>query len=227
MFFRDTMTKRTIGKVLGGVLAAAVLLELVYIVAARVMLKKLPEWASYDALQITYADAGSWIPGRAWVKDFVVSGHDSNIQFEVRVKEAQVEVSLLDLLSKHFHATQAVTSGVEFRMRHNVEQMAGQERRLAAFPEIRGYAEPPLYPDEPSGPAGPPEDAWLIQMENVTAQVNEVWVVEYRYAGRGMARGGFTLDPGRAFHLQPSEFVWEGGELSVGDTPVGREVTGT
>ena len=71
------MKKRTIGKVVAAVLAAAVLLELVYIVAAKVMLKKLPELASYDALQITYADAGSWIPGRAWVKDFVVSGHEN------------------------------------------------------------------------------------------------------------------------------------------------------
>lgn len=220
------MTKRTVLKAVGIVLAAVVLLELVYVVAAKVALKKLPELASYDALQITYADAGSWIPGRAWVKDFVVSGHDSNIQFEVRVKEAQVKVNLFDMVSKHFHATEAIASGVEFRMRHNVERLAGQQKRVAAFPKVRGYDEPPVYPDQPQGPPGPPEDAWLIEMENVTAQVDDVWVVEYHYAGKGTAKGGFELDPGKAFHLQPSEFVWEGGELAVGETPVAREVTG-
>lgn len=220
------MTKRTLAKILGALLATVVVLELIYVVAAKVALKKLPELASYDALQITYSDAGSWVPGRVWVKDFVVSGHDSNIQFEVRVKEAQVKVDLFALASKHFHATHAVTSGVEFRMRHNVEQLSGQEQRIAAFPKIRGYDGPPVYPAQPEGPSGPPEDAWLIQMENVTAQVEDVWVIEYHYAGKGLAKGGFTLDPGKAFHLQPSEFVWEGGELAVGETPVSTETNG-
>lgn len=220
------MTKRTIAKVTGIVLGALVLLELVYVSAAKLALKKLPELASYDALQITYSDAGSWIPGRVWVRDFVVSGHDTNIQFEVRVKEAQLTVNLLDLASKHFHATRAVTSGVEFRMRHNVERLAGQEQRIASFAEIRGYEGPPVYADKPDGPSGPPEDAWLIQMENVSAQVDDVWVVEYHYAGKGTAKGGFKLDPGKAFHLDPSEFVWEGGELAVGDTLLSRETKG-
>ncbi len=88
------MNKRTVAKVLGWVGAALVLLELIYVVAAKIALKKLPELASYEALQMTYSDAGSWFPGRAWVRDFVVSGHDYNIQFEVRVKEAQVKVDI-------------------------------------------------------------------------------------------------------------------------------------
>jgi hypothetical protein len=219
------MNKRKVAKVVGWVLAALVSLELLYVVAAKVALKKLPELASYEALQLTYSDAGSWIPGRAWVRDFVVSGHDYNIQFEVRVKEAQIKLDLFALMSQHFHATEAITSGVSYYMRHNVTQLAGQEQRLAAFPKVRGYATPAVYPG-PDPEPGPPDDAWRIEMENITAQVDDVWVVEYHYAGKGTAKGGFYLDPGRAFHLQPSEFVWEGGALSVGDVEVATEATG-
>ncbi len=75
-------------------------------------------------------------------------------------------------------------------MRHNVVKSDGQERRLAAFPKIRGYDGPPVYPG-PDPEPGPPEDAWLIEMENISAQVNDVWIVEYHYAGKGAAKGGF------------------------------------
>jgi hypothetical protein len=219
------MNNRAVAKVLGLVLAGVILLEVVYIVGAKIALKKLPEWVSYDALQITYSDAGSVVPGRVWVRDFVASGHDYNMQFEVRAAEAQVNVDLLAFLSRHFHATKAVTSGVEFRMRHNVETLDGQDKRIAAFPEIRGYQGPPVYPG-PDPEPGPPQDAWIIEMDNVTAQVDDVWVVEYHYAGKGFAKGGFRLDPGRAFHLRPSEFTWEGGELVVGETYVSRKTRG-
>lgn len=221
------MSKRTIIRILIGLVGAVVLLEVMYVAAAKIALRKLPEWASYDALQMTYSDAGSWLPGRAWVRDFVLSGHDSNIQFEVRVKEARLRVDLLPLLKRHFRATQAITSGVEFRLRHNVAKMQGQERRLAAFPTIRGYDSPPLYPDPAPAPAPPADDTWLIEMNDVSAQVDDLWLVEYHYAGQGVAKGGFRLDPGRAFQLRPSEFVWQGGELTVGETAVSRNTTGT
>jgi hypothetical protein len=220
------MRKRSIGKAAGTILATVVALWLVYVVAAKVALRYLPEWASYDALELSYEEAGSWIPGRVWVRGCVVSGHDSNMQFELRVEEAQVDVALLALPFKHFHARKATVSGVEVRVRHNVEALEGQEKRLAAFPEIRGYPEPPIYPPN-AGRKPPPEDAWLIEMENVSAQVKDVWAVEYRYLGPGTAKGGFRLDPGRAFHLSPSEFVWQGGEIRVGKTPVARRATGS
>lgn len=219
------MNNRAVAKVLGLVLAGIVLLEVVYVVGAKIALKKLPEWVSYDALQITYSDAGSIVPGRVWVRDFVASGHDYNMQFEVRVAEAQVNVDLLAFFSRHFHATKAVTSGVEFRMRHNVETLDGQRKRIAAFPAIRGYDEPPVY-RAPDAEPGPPKDAWLIEMDDVSAQVNDVWVVEYHYAGKGFAKGGFLLNPGREFQLRPSEFTWEGGALEVGETLVSRETRG-
>lgn len=220
------MTKRTLIRVLVGFVGALVLLELMYVAAAKIALRKLPQWASYEALQMTYSAAGSWLPGRVWVRDFVLSGHDSNIQFEVRVKEAQLRIDLLPLLSRHFRATSAITSGVEFRLRHNVEKRQGQERRLAAFPTVRGYDEPPLYPDPPP-PQPPADDTWIIEMNDVSARVDDLWLVEYHYAGQGVAKGGFLLDPGRAFHLRPSEFVWQGGALTVGETFVSRNTTGT
>lgn len=219
------MNNRAVAKVLGLILAGIVLLEVVYVVAAKVALKNLPEWVSYDALQITYSDAGSIVPGRVWVRDFVVSGHDYNMQFEVRVAEAQVNVDILAFLSRHFHATKAVASGVEFRMRHNVQTLDGQRKRIGAFPAIRGYDEPPVY-RAPDAEPGPPKEAWLIEMDDVTAQVNDVWVVEYHYVGKGFAKGGFLLNPGREFQLRPSEFTWEGGELRVGEKLASRETRG-
>lgn len=220
------MRKRTVMRIIGTLIAIVIGLELLYVVAAKVALARLPKAVSYEALQLSYADAGTWFPGRVWVRDFVVRGHDYNIQFEVKATEAQVHIDLLALLSQHFRATKVVTSGVEFRMRHNVETLAGQEQRIAAFPEIPGYDKPPVYPG-PDPEPGPPEDAWLIEMADVTAQVNEVWVLEYRYAGLGKASGGFFLNPGRAFHLQPSQFVWEGGEIRVGDVTASEATQGT
>lgn len=220
------MRARTVMKIVGVLLGAVIGLELLYVVAAKVALARLPKAVSYEALQLSYADAGTWFPGRVWVRDFAVRGHDYNIQFEVKAAEAQVHVDLIALLSQHFRATKVITSGVEFRMRHNVQSLAGQEKRIAAFPEIPGYDKPPVYPG-PDPEPGPPEDAWIIEMTDVTAQVNEVWALEYRYVGPGKASGGFFLNPGRAFHLQPSQFVWEGGEIRVGEVTASEATLGT
>jgi hypothetical protein len=111
-------------------------------------------------------------------------------------------------------------------MRHKVHAVENA-RRLAAYPKIEGFADPPLY----RGPKPPPipdsdYDLWQIQVENVVAGVEELWFLEYRYRGPGQARGSFLLRPARSFELSPSELYLSGGRLTVADRPVAEQVHG-
>src|SRR5690606_19896040 len=65
-----------------------------YLVAANIILSAsvLPAWVSAtENLSMSYASAYSVIPGRVHVSQLVVRGSDSNIQFELEVREAEVD----------------------------------------------------------------------------------------------------------------------------------------
>jgi hypothetical protein len=61
---------------------------------------------------------------------------------------------------------------------------------------------------------------WDVRVENVTAHVKEVWVLEYRYLGPGLARGNFHVQPARWYEVYPASLQLEGGEVTLGTAAV-------
>ncbi|HXK19356.1 MAG TPA: hypothetical protein VNG33_16210, partial [Polyangiaceae bacterium] len=128
----------------------------------------------------------------------------------------------------HFHVFRLRAEGVRFLMRHKVHEAKGREQRLAAFPRIAGFSDPPLY----RGPEPPPipddqYDLWQVHIEDVVAHAKELWFLEYRFQGEAEARGAFLVQPARVVQVGPARLDLRSGTLSVGPHSVARAVKGT
>lgn len=209
-------------------LAAVLVLWLVYLLVANLVIGTgilkgaLNENA--DELSIGYREAWTIVPGRVTVTDFTLRFQDKNVQFHLALDRASLRVDLLALLSKEFHVTRVRAEGASAKMRWKMEEAKGHEARLAAFPRIEGYSDPPLRAkeaeDAPKKPTPPAERFWTIHIEDVAATVRELWFLEARWTGEGSVRGAFRLVPMRELDVYPAELDLSGGVLSVASAPV-------
>jgi hypothetical protein len=215
---------RTAGRHTGAVawrlLAVVGGLELFYLLCANLILSTplLRNFAaSSDDLSVDYGSAYSLIPGRIEVKGLRVRMHDHNVEFEVAVERGTLDVSLHELARKRFHALRVDADAVGYRMRHRLSRVGLQGPRVAAYPPIAGFADPPLFRGPPSPPIPDAEyDLWEVNVENITARVREIWILEYRYRGPGVARGRFLLRPARYYEVGPATLDLDGGSLRLG-----------
>jgi hypothetical protein len=183
---------------------------------------------SHD-VRITYASAYSLWPGRVVVRNLGVRLEDHNVQIWVGVPRGTLEVDLLALARRRLHLLRVDGEEVTYRMRHKLSRVGKEGPRVAAYPPIQGFADPPLF----SGPAAEPspgspgvhDDAWDVDIEHVTALVAEVWILEYRYRGPGVARGSFRVLPARFYEVARASLDLAGGELTLGSKLVAARAT--
>jgi hypothetical protein len=191
-----------------------------YLVAANIVLRTrlLRDVLSEGPdIQLDYTSAYSVWPGMVHVRNFSLEVQNSDVQLSVAADSGVLDISLHELLLRRFHATNVDVQGLSYRFRHRVGPEAVHTPRVAAYPSIRGFSDPPLYVAEDK-PSEPPSSAvWRITLEDITAEVSEIWVQEYRFVGAGVVKGGFQLEPARRFQVYSSSVALEHGELSVGD----------
>ena len=211
---------RHTGAVAWRVLAVLAALELFYLLVANLilctpLLKKFA--AQGDDVRVDYGSAYSLIPGRIEVRGLRLRMHDHNVEFEVAVERGTLDVSLHELFRKRFHALRVDGEGVGYRMRHKLSHVGLEGPRVAAYPPIAGFPDPPLFRGPPSPPIPDADyDLWEVKVENITAQVREIWILEYRYRGPGVARGSFLLRPARYYEVGPATLDLAGGSLHLG-----------
>jgi hypothetical protein len=182
---------------------------------------------SSPSVKLEYGSAYSLLPGRVHVRGLVLRSEDYNVQFEVKLGSGVVDVDLLELASKRFHALQVRAEGVTFRARHKVHTVGSNARRLAAYPPIAGFADPPLYEGKEPPPIPEAEyDLWEIALDDVEGSVRELWILEHRFEGKARVQGAFEMRPARHFQLAPSKLEFESGTLHLGRVPTAREVRG-
>jgi hypothetical protein len=217
------------GAVAFRLLIVVVALELVYLLVANVVLKTslLKDFAARgDDLRVDYASAYSVVPGRIEVEKLRVRFHDRNVEFQIGVERGTLDVSLHELAVKRFHALRVDGQAVSYRMRHKVSRVGKEGPRLAAYPPIPGFRDPPLYAKGEDGPAPPiPDqdyDLWEVSVEGVRAEVAEVWILEYRYVGSGLATGSFRVQPARTYEVPRATLALSGGKLTLGEAVVAR-----
>jgi hypothetical protein len=216
--------------VLAHVALVLLVLELIYLVVANSVLKSSAikhAVSGADGMYLEYGSAFSWLPGRAHVRDLSLRIEDYNVQFLLKIERAEVDVGLDELLHKRFHAFRVRADGVSFLMRHKVQKAEGHGQRLAAFPKIAGFADPPLF----VGPEPPPipddqYDLWQVHLEDVVAHAKELWFLEYRFRGDAEARGAFLVRPARLVQVGPARLDLRSGSLSLGPHAVARSVKG-
>jgi hypothetical protein len=192
-----------------------------YLVAANIFLRTrlLRDLVSRgDGAELDYASAYSVWPGLVHVRGLSLEVQDYENQLSVAADSAVVNVCLHDLLFRRFHATDVALSGLAFRFRQKVEPKDGMRPHVAAFPPIRGFPDPPVLSGEEPPPLLDAEyRLWQIALDEVDAELSELWILEYRYRGPGSVHGGFRLLPARQFAVYPAAVHLRRGTLSIGD----------
>jgi hypothetical protein len=202
------------------VLAVVLGLSLGYLVLANALLQT--RWLrgmvnEAPSVELEYSSASSYWPGRVRVTGLALQAEDYNVQFEVKLETATLDVSLHELMWRRFHVLALEAQGTSFRFRHKVHAVGENARRLAAYPPIAGFADPPLYAG--AAPSGEDETKlWQVRIDNVHAEIAELWFVEHRYVGGGLAQGSFHVEPGRSFEVRPATLRLDGGQLKIGES---------
>jgi hypothetical protein len=170
--------------------------------------------ASYEPEKMKLEHGFAWTvwPGTVHVADFDLRYQDRNIQFQLAIEAADVDISIPSLFRNTFFATRVRAEEVRWRMLHKVEDVEGQRERIAAFPEI--------FPGPPKrwGPQPPSEidKLWKIRLQDVIASVAELWFLEYRWIGRGHVEGAFELRPYDELWVGPARLDLDPGTLTMG-----------
>lgn len=166
-------------------------------------------------LELYYESAYSLWPGRVAFRQLVLTSQDYDLQLAIQVETGSIDVSLHELLLRRFRGIGLRGSGLSFRLRQKVRQAEANAPHVAAYPPIAGYSDPPLY----TGSKPEPDEAsnmWEIALDDVRAQLAELWIFEYRYRGDGQLRGGFHLRPTRWFEVHPTRLELQSGALKMG-----------
>jgi hypothetical protein len=192
-----------------------------YLVAANILLRTrlLRDVVSRgDSVELDYASAYSVWPGLVHVRGLALEVQDYENQLSVAADSSVVKIRLHDLLFRRFHASSVALSGLAFRFRQKVEPRDGMRPHVAAFPPIAGFPDPPVLMGEEPPPVPDAEyDLWQIALDEIDAELRELWILEYRYLGPGSVHGGFRLLPGRQFAVYPASVHLKRGTLSIGD----------
>jgi hypothetical protein len=177
-------------------------------------------------LFVTYTGARSLVPGRLRFDTLILRSRDSNIEWEARLEGASVRVRLSDLLRRRFRAGSVRADALSFRLRERLERPEATPARVARYPRIAGFPDPPLR--DPPAPPAPPGDPWRVVVNDLSVGlVREIWIDSWRWTGAARVTGGFFLRPGLEAEVLPSELAVAQGILHWGEETVSRETTGS
>jgi hypothetical protein len=205
--------------------------EALYLVLANLMLwvglRPLLRWAEPEQLYLDYGSAYSLFPGDVHVKDFHLTNQDSSIQWGMVLEEGNLHIELGELFSRRVHMTRVRGSGLAMRFRLKLTPEEAEHPAARALPPILGYADPPIK-DESVLPT-PPEQAyrlWSAELDDVDAELRELWIHHYRFTGEARAQGGFMLRPLREARIDATGLTVRDGEVSLADRVVARAIAG-
>jgi hypothetical protein len=178
-----------------------------------------------EKLFLDYGPASSSWPGRLRVRGLRLRGRDANVEWELRIDDCRLSVSLRDLFRKRFHATRVDARGLTFRLRQRLDEDRAKDRRAEFLPPIEGFPPVPLRGRPPVPPAGNANDLWGVQIDRLAASpVREIWIDSYRYSGNAVLTGRLFLRPRREAAVGPATLEWKSGTLSLFGKPAASPV---
>jgi hypothetical protein len=176
-------------------------------------------------LLVTYTGVRSLLPGNLRFDTLLLRSRDSNIEWEARLEGVTVRVRLSDLLRRRFRASSVRADALSFRLRERLERSEATSARLARYPGVAGFADPPLR--DPPAPAAVEGNPWRIVVDDLAVRVvREIWIDSWHWTGSARLGGGLDLLPGRRAEVFPAELSVVGGTLLFGERRVSRETVG-
>lgn len=186
------MTLAGVGRALAWLCGVLVTCYLFYVLMVFGLLHSgiFSRWIESEEIRLDVRSGYSFWPGHFVVRDadFIVQDYDATIQIEAR--KAHLELDLLGVLRREVHIKEAIGTGVAFRLRYRVEDAAKHHKRIGSFPVMKGFERPIQY-QEPESPqvANPIK----VFVDHLKADIEEVWILEYRSEGAITAEGGFEI----------------------------------
>lgn len=181
-------------------------------------------WISGDDVKVE-VDNPAWTlwPGTVHAKAIRVYVN-GNTQMTLSVADATVDVALMELLNRRFHANSLRADDIRFRLRTRVPASRKDAPYVAAFPpmpELPGDTGIVREDDKKKEKEDDEDDSkkWTVRIDDIDASMSELWFLQYRYQGHGRVRGGFMKGPKR-FLVDNSIQELAPGTLSFGEKQV-------
>jgi hypothetical protein len=202
-------------------LAVAVLLYPVYLVAGNAylrggglarLLNRRPE-----RLSMHWSSAWTPWPGVVHVRGFTMRSQSTTFQWWLAVDSGTLDIGLLGLGSHELRIGALRGTGVAFRLRRRLDAPPRNvPPQPELYPPIPGFANPPDLKPETIYPEGR-KRPWHLRITGVDLEeVREVWIEEYRFAGKARAAGGFDALDQERLEVMPTRFDFVSGGFSMG-----------
>jgi len=181
-------------------------------------------WVSGDDVKLEVDGAWTVWPGTVHAESIRVY-LNGNTQLTLSVADATVDVVLTELLTRRFHASSLEANDIRFRLRTRVPESKQNDPYVAAFPPMpelpgdAGIVRQPKQEKENEEEEKDKSKKWTVRIDNIDAEMRELWFLQYRYLGGGRVRGGFMKNPER-FSVANSVQELSPGQLSFGEKQV-------
>lgn len=187
----------------------------------RAMINVQPQYLLLD-----YGEAISEKPGHLTIRNLSIRGSDPNVQWIIRLAEAEVEFDMSALLQRTFRVTTLRGTGLSFYLRNKIKPELVKTTDTSVLPPVPGFSDPPLRsPDDRFPPQEP--KALLIDVRSVAVEhFDDIWLDAYHFQGGARVDGSFVLKPALHAEIGPAKLTFESGDVKIGKASDGITVLG-
>jgi hypothetical protein len=180
---------------------------------------------AYTRLELRHGRAWMVWPTRVHVHDVTILIDTYSYQFRADIDEAFVDIRLLALFDRRFHAQRIDATGVDAVYRRKVDPSEADDAKLGAFAP---FEETP--PQVKSGDRKPQEDreeVWGVDLDDVDAQVDALWVDEFNTVPCGRVHGGLHWTAGWELEVPRTTVELVDASLWIGEHEAMGSIDGT
>ena len=212
---------------------ACLALEAVYLIVGNLCLRMgvLESIINYkpEADFVSWESGLSFFPGCASFKGFTYRGQTRDSQMYIYLAEADMRISLIELLSKTVHVKGLDARDMDFRSRKRIdnpcwtedsgEPFPGTPTNIEYYPEIPGYENPPDPKPEDLYAAETESKPWTVRISGAHIEgAIRVASKATRINGEGWVDGGVTVVLGHTNSINQGKFRIVPTKVVVGST---------
>ena len=170
-----------------------------------------------EKLIVTVERGWSILPGFVHVQGLQIRGQTKRIQWECRLQEGDVRLSLFRLANRTVRITRVRGSALSYHQRQRLDVEGADAQAAAHFPEIEGLSNPPNpTPEDLYPPREKKKRGWIIDLSDVGLEGDlDLWVGRTRVTGHGLVSADMRFQIRSDLILPRVEFDLSRGVLRV------------
>jgi hypothetical protein len=167
-----------------------------------------------DAIsQLRLRHGFAWLvwPTRVHVHDLELDVDAHSYQLALDIDEALVDIALVELLGRRVHFEEIIATGARVTYRDKVDPEDASDPQLVAYALFDG--QPPEVQAEDPRPVPEPGEEWSIDLDDVDAQLDALWIDEFDLEPCGHGRGALHWVDAGEFAVPTTTIDLEGATL--------------